>query len=87
MLEAATSPNLKPAFDQQFVKSVSELMDRFRELESVELWVLKDRQQDVTGAIHKLEELQQRMSDAQARYDQAKELAEGTCSTAQRPLN
>ena len=71
ILDAATSADLKPAFDEQFVQSVNDLIHRFDELETTELSLLRDRQQDIAGATRQLDELQRRISDAQARYDQA----------------
>ena len=70
-MSAATSAELKPAFDEQFVQSVNDLIHRFDELETTELSLLRDRQQDIAGATRQLDELQRRISDAQARYDQA----------------
>jgi hypothetical protein len=74
VLEAATSADLTPAFDEQFVTSVKALVDQFRELDSIELWAIKERQVDIAAATRKLEELQQQVPDAQVRFDQATRL-------------
>ena len=84
VLGAATNVDLRPAFDEQFAKSTNELIDRFRELENIELWAIPERQEDITAATRKLEELQQQIPEAQARYDQAKRLDERRQSVIER---
>ena len=84
VLGAATNVDLGPAFDEQFAKSTNELIDRFRELENIELWAIPERQEDITAATRKLEELQQQIPEAQARYDQAKRLDERRQSVIER---
>jgi hypothetical protein len=66
ILEAAMSNELKKAFDVEFVNSSKELISRFRELESIDVWVLHTRQDDVDAAVRKLGELQNRVSDIKA---------------------
>jgi hypothetical protein len=84
VLDAATRADLKAAFDEQFVMAVNKLIDRFRELESVELWAIREKQEDILAATRKLQELQQQISEAQARYDEARTLDDVRQSVLQR---
>jgi hypothetical protein len=83
VLGAATSVDLRPAFDEQFAKSTNELIDRFRKLENIELWAIPERQEDIAAATRKLEALQQQISEVQTRYDKVKRLDERRQSVMQ----
>ena len=71
VLEAAASEELKGAFDEPFISSANELIERLHELQSIDLWALREKRDDVVAATRKLESLQNKVSDAQAKYDQA----------------
>ena len=76
IIDRAASEELKPAFDGQFVSAAHELINRLRELQSLDLPVLRERQEDVLAAKRKLEDLQKQVSDAQSKYDRAKRFDE-----------
>ena len=84
VLEAASSDELKGAFDKEFTNSANELIDRFRELERMDLWIIPQRQEDIDAANWKLAILQNQVSDAEARYDRAKRLDSIRQATLQR---
>ena len=74
VLDAAASEELKGAFDEEFRNSTNELINRFRDLESSDLWVISKKQEEIDDARRKLGGLQNQISDAGARYDRAKRL-------------
>jgi hypothetical protein len=74
VLKAAASEELKGAFDEEFRNSTNELINRFRDLESSDLWLIPQKQEDIDAARRKLGVLQNQITDAGARYDRAKKL-------------
>jgi hypothetical protein len=84
ILQSATSADLRPAFDDQFAKSVNELIDRIRGLESIDLSAVRTKREDISAVSRKLTELQQQVSDAQSRFDQAKKIDDERQSVMQR---
>jgi hypothetical protein len=85
ILEAASSEELKGgAFDEPFITSANELIDRLHELQSVDLWALPQKRDDVATATRKLESLQDEVSDARAKYDRAQRLDDARRSIMQK---
>ena len=76
LIERAASDELKAALDERFVNSANQLINRLRELESLDLWILHGNQEQVVTAKTELEALQKRVSDAQIKYDRAKRFDE-----------
>ena len=74
LLESAARPELKPAFDEAFVNSANELIGRLRELQGLDLWVIRDKQDEVQAGKSKLQDLQKRGVEVQVKYDRAKML-------------
>ena len=74
VMDAAASEELKGAFDEAFISSTNELINRFHELGSSDLWRIHTGQEDVDAAMGKLLDLENRVSDARARYEGAKRL-------------
>jgi peptidoglycan hydrolase-like protein with peptidoglycan-binding domain len=69
VLNAASSDELKGAFDERFRNSNKELITRLRELVSSDLWVIRARQEDVDAAMRTLKELQNGLSEAKTNYE------------------
>ena len=74
VLDAAASEELTGAFDDEFRNSTNELINRFSDLASSDLWVIPQRQEDIDAARRKLAVLENQISDAGARYDRAKKI-------------
>ena len=71
ILQTASRDELKGLFDEQFVKSATAVINRFAEFKSLDLWVLRDRQRELLATEQELDELEQRVAAAQAKYDRA----------------
>jgi thiamine kinase-like enzyme len=87
ILQSATGVDLRSAFDDQFAKSVNELIVHIRDLESIDLSAVRTKQEDIAAVSRKLNELQQRISEAQSKYDQAKKLDDERQSVMQSLLS
>jgi hypothetical protein len=74
VLDAAASEELKGAFDEEFRTSTNELINRFRDLESNDLRIIPQRQEDIDAARRNLAVLENQISDGRAKYDRAKKL-------------
>jgi hypothetical protein len=72
--EAASSPELNAAFGGGFTTAVKDLMSSLRELQSIDLWAIRDKQEDISVVARRLAALQQQVSEARARFDRAKTL-------------
>jgi hypothetical protein len=57
-----------------FIGTANELINRFRELESLDLLSIREKQREVDAATRELADLQKRVSEAQLKYDRAKRL-------------
>jgi len=74
ILARVAGAELKPAFDDQFANSAKQLIEKIRELTSLNLESIRDNHEEVATAKVKLEFLQKQVSEAQAKYDRAKTL-------------
>ena len=68
VLDAANSEDLRGAFDDEFRNSTTELINRFIELASSDLWVIQQKQEDIAAARRQLAVLQDQVSGAETRY-------------------
>ena len=61
ILADASSDDLKAAFDENFIDLTNELINRFGELQSTELWVLRERKESIDAARRQLAVLKNRI--------------------------
>jgi uncharacterized protein len=71
MLEAATSEQLQPAFNDQFTASIQTLIGRLDTLALLDQQSLREKREDITDALRNVNQFQETLSAARAKYELA----------------